>query len=312
MDELLLGLAAALSFVFGWNNSSFLIGNLRGAGSLSFRAALIVSITGLVLGVYLEGSKMASSLVGSLTPTASLSILTATLLVSLVLTLALTLVKLPVSFSMIVVGAFLGASSSSALPVNVGRSTQVVGFWFAAPVLAAVITFAIYTSTTRFVARFGLLTVDSLNRAGAVTSALAVSYTLGANNIGLIYGTTGGASSGPLTPSTMLLILTLATIAGVVILGRSALGGTIGDRMLSLSPQGVSACFIASSLVVWAGTQLALPVSISQCLLGGMLGAAYTKQVTVLNRRLVGETLSLWVVAPVAAFVLAYMLAAAI
>lgn len=304
MDEALLGLALALSFLFGWNNSSFLIGNIRGSGALPFRAALIVSVMGLVAGVLLEGPKMTGALAGSLVPNPSYAVLVATMLVSVVITGALTLVKLPVSFSMVMVGAFLGAGSSAALTIDIARSELIVVFWFVAPVIAAVLTYAIYTGVTKFVVRVGLLTVDSLNRAGAVVSALAVSYALGSNNIGLIYGASGASS----TVQSTLILLALAAVAtlGVLTFGRSALGGTIGDRMLALSPQGVFSAFMASSLVVWAGTQLALPVSISQCLIGGMLGAAYTKEVTVLNRRLVVETTSLWVIAPVAAFLFAF------
>jgi phosphate/sulfate permease len=60
-------------------------------------------------------------------------------------------------------------------------------------------------------------------------------------------------------------------------------------------------------VVVWVGTQFALPVSISQCLLGGMLGAAYSRVLSAVNKRLVAETLSLWVLAPIVSFALAYV-----
>ena len=63
-----------------------------------------------------------------------------------------------------------------------------------------------------------------------------------------------------------------------------------------------------NSLVVWVGTQFALPVSISQCLLGGMLGAAYSRTFSAVNRSLVAETLALWLLAPITAFGLAYAL----
>ncbi len=307
MDEALLGLGLALSFLFGWNNSSFLIGNIRGSGSLPFRASVTLSVVGLLAGALFEGSKMTNTLSGSLITDPGFAVLGATLLVSLVLSAALTLLKLPVSFSMVMAAAFLGSGTSEALQVNVVRSEAVVAFWFLAPVLAALITFAVYAVVTRFVSGYGLLTVDSLNRAGAVVSALAVSYTLGANNIGLIYG---AAVSVPDFQYAEVLLLTLAVAAvlGVLTFGRGALGGTVGDKMLALTPQGVFSAFVASSAVVWVGTQLALPVSISQCLLGGMLGAAYTKEVTILNRKLVGETVSLWVVAPVAAFFFGYAL----
>ena len=308
MDELLVGLAAALCFLFGWNNSSFLIGNLRGAGSLSFFWAIVLSVAGLLVGALLEGSKMAGTLSGSLAPTTTYSVLLSVLVVSVALTLVLTLLDLPVSFSMIMVGAFLGATYASSIPINADRSWEVVGFWFVAPLATALITFGIYDFTANFATRFGILTVDSMNRAGAIVSGLAVSYALGANYIGLFYAGTGVFTSGASVDATVVLILVLAGTVGIVALGRTALGGTMGDRMLTLSPQGVFSAFVSGSMVVWVGTQFGLPVSISQCLLGGMLGAAYSHIVSAVNRKLVGETLSMWVVAPLVAFAAAYML----
>jgi phosphate/sulfate permease len=308
MDSLLVGLAALLCFLFGWNNSSFLIGNLRGAGSLSFVATLSISVLGLVAGVLLEGSKMVHTLSGSLSSSTTSAVLLAVMAVSLMFTFGLTLLDLPVSFSMIMVSAFLGATYSLSLPINIGRSEAVVAFWFAAPVATGVVTYVVYELLTRFASQFSILTVDSLNRAGSVVSGLAVAYVLGANNIGLIYGSTVVSPSSGQVDLEVILLLVLAGILGMVTLGRSALGGVMGDRMLTLSPQGVFAAFVSSALVVWVGTQYGLPVSISQCLLGGMIGAALSRSISAVNVRLVSETLSLWVVAPVVAFALSGLL----
>jgi phosphate/sulfate permease len=305
MDELLVGLAALLSFLFGWNNSSFLIGNLRGSGSLSFSVAVLTAIVGLLIGALLEGSKMAGSLAGSIAPSTTVSAMVATLAVSVVLTLGLTLIDLPVSFSMIMVSAFIGATYRLALPLNASHSELVIAFWFIAPVATAAITATVYLSVGRLVTNAGILTVDALNRTGALVSGLAVSYTLGANNLGLIYGST--LAGQPVAFGLVLALVAFASV-GVVTFGRNALGGNIGDKMLALSPQGVLAAFISSSIVVWFGTQFALPVSISQCLLGGMLGAAYSRAVSSVNNRLVAETLATWVVAPMVAFAAAYVI----
>ena len=305
MDELLIGLAALLSFLFGWNNSSLLIGNLRGSGSTSFTVTVLISVAGLVVGTLLEGSKMVGSLVGSIAPATTSSVMLATLIVSIVLSAGLTLVELPVSFSMIMVGAFMGATLSAALSLNIGHSELVIAFWFIAPAATAVITAFVYSSFTRLVQGLGLIAVDSLNRTGAVISGLAVSYTLGANNLGLFYG--ASLAGLPVNMGIMLGLVAVAAV-GVVTFGRNSLGGVIGDKMLALSPQGVFSAFVSSALVVWAGTQFALPVSISQCLLGGMLGAAYSRAISAVNGRLVAETLALWVVAPLVAAGLAFIL----
>lgn len=306
MDELLVGLAAVLAFVFGWNNSSFLIGNLRGSGTLSYRTTAMISAAGLLVGALFEGPKMAGSLVGALSPSTSVTVLLSTIIVTILLTLAFTLVGLPVSFSVVMVGGFLGGTVASGLQVDAVRSESVILFWFVAPFIVAVFTFVIYSSIRRFVSRLGILAVDSLNRAGAAFSALAVSYALGANNIGLILGGTGGTSGQGVQEVLLTTLLIVSAAAGMLTLGRGSVSGTVGDRMLSLSPQGVFSAFVASSLVVWIGTQLAIPVSISQCLLGGMLGAAYTRSITVLNTRLTLQTVSIWVIAPLLSFVLSY------
>ncbi len=135
-----------------------------------------------------------------------------------------------------------------------------------------------------------------------------MSYTLGANNIGMIFGSTQSGVQGGLSAVEVLLLLTVVAVVGLVTLGRGGVSSTVGDRMLVQSPQGVFSAFLASSAIVWFGTQLAIPVSISQCLLGGMIGAAYTKSVTVLNGKIVRETLAVWVVAPVVSFVLGFVL----
>ena len=311
MDSLLLALAVALSFVFGWNNSSLLIGNVRGSGTLSYGTIIALAVAGLLLGSLLEGPKMVGSLVGSIAPSASVSALLATILVSLALTLAMTLLDLPVSFSMVMVGAFIGATLASDVTLNAARSLQVVAFWFVAPLGTAALTYFIYRGTKSAVSGLGLLAADSLNRSGAFISAFAVSYTLGANNIGMFFGSVGGAS-GLLAEGEDFTLLALAAILGVILLGRNSLGGMVGDRMLALSPQGVFSAFVASSILVWTGTQLALPVSITQCLIGGMLGAAFTRHVSIVNTRLVAETVSLWVLAPVVALGLAFLLALAL
>jgi len=306
MDSYLVGLAVCLGFLFGWNNGAFLFGNLIGSGTATVRTAFAISVAGLVLGVVFEGQKLYSGLVGSLAPSATDAVMLTTFLVVAVFTLSLTLMRLPVSMSMVMVAAFLGSSFSSANPINAGRSAEVVLFWFAAPLATAALTFITYTWLTDFLARFGILAVDSLNRAGSGFGALLVSYALGANNVGLIIGSAGGAA-GPLGYEVVAAV-TIAAVVGTAVSTRSSVSGTIGDRMLSLSPQGVITAFAASAALVWVGTQFAIPVSITQCLLGGMLGAAYTKSIAVLNGRLTAETVSVWVVAPVLAFVAGYLL----
>ncbi len=304
-SDLVLALGVLLAFVFGWNNSSFLIGSGEGSGSLTLREALIVSSAGLLLGVVLEGSQMLRSLSGSVTPTAGDQVVVVALVVSLLMTFVLSTAKLPVSFSMAIVGAFAGAAYGSSLPLNGPRLEGIAAFWFISPLLAAALAFLFYRIIVRSTSGLSLLAVDGASRYGVIVTSLIIAYVLGANNVGLIYGM---ALNGAPASEGLLLLLVVVAVAGMVALGRGAISGTIGDRLLGLSPFGVVATFLSSAVLIWVGTQFAIPISISQCLLGGMFGAAFTKQTSAINTRLAAESIVMWVAVPLGAFLLGLLL----
>jgi PiT family inorganic phosphate transporter len=305
-------LAGILTFVFGWNNSSILIGNERGSGTLSGRESTILCSIGIILGVALEGSKMRGSLGGTITGQATDAVVLATLVVSIVLTLGLTLSAIPVSFSNTMVGAFAGAAFASSLVLRVGDLAAILLFWVVAPIATMAVTFLGYRLIERASANWSLLSVDAFNRAGVGLVSLALAYVLGANNVGLIYGTAFGTAGGqPASfggPLPLVIALAAVAIVAMALFGKGGVAGTVGDKLLSLSPQGVLAAFGGTITVMWIATQLGVPISVSQCLIGGMFGAAFTKKIAVVNRRLSLEVVSSWVVIPLAAFALAAIL----
>jgi phosphate/sulfate permease len=313
MDETVaLLLAGILTFVFGWNNSSILIGNQRGSGTLSGRESSILCSIGIILGVAIEGSKMQGSLGGAIAGQATDAVVLATLVVSIVLTLGSTLAAIPVSFSNTMVGAFAGAAFASSLVLRAGDLATVLVFWGVAPLATMAVTFAGYRLIERGTSGLSLLSVDAFNRAGVGLVSLALAYVLSANNIGLIYGTAfttaGGEPSSLGGALPLVLALAAASIVAMAVFGRGNVAGTVGDRLLSLSPQGVLAAFSGTIIMMWIATQLAIPISVTQCLIGGMFGAAFTKKIAIVNRRLSLEVVSSWAVIPLAAFALAAIL----
>jgi inorganic phosphate transporter, PiT family len=311
MDEYLpLLLAGILTFVFGWNNSSILIGNGRGSGTLSGLESTILCSIGMVLGVALEGSKMSNSLGGIIAIQPADSTLLATLVASIVLTFGLTLARIPVTFSATMVGAFAGAAFALSEPIKVGDLATIFAFWLLAPLATVAATFVCYKAIQKATSNLSLLSVDAFNRAGVGLVSLALAYVLSANNLGMIYETAAGGSDPPTAGSELTLFsLAAVAIAGLAVFGRGGVAGTVGDRLLSLSPHGVLAAFCGTIIMMWVATQFAVPISVTQCLIGGMFGAAFTKKVSIVNRRLSMEVVASWVVIPVAAFALALVLA---
>jgi PiT family inorganic phosphate transporter len=309
IDTELMVLAGVLAFIFGWNNSSLLIGNIRASGSFGTRGAVALAVVGLLAGVVVAGSEMLKSLDGSLAPSSPEAGLVATFVISIALTAGLTLLKLPATFSGIMVGSFLGAATALHLTVNVNQVLLVVSFWFLAPLISGVIAFVLRKATSSLLIGLSLVGVDSFNRLAILGTSLAVAFVLGANNIGLIAGTAlGGASSGgvPLAAG-----LALVAALGAALLGKDHVSDTVGDKMLSLSPQGVFSVFAGAAIAVMAGTQLHIPLSIGESVLGGMFGAAYSQRTTVINRRVATVTLGMWLVTPLLALLAAFVMAAA-
>jgi phosphate/sulfate permease len=309
IDLLLVLLAGALAFIFGWNNSSLLIGNIRASGSFGVKAAVIVSVAGLLVGAVIEGPKMLKSLNGSVAYSSPEIGLAITLGLSIAFTVGLTFLKLPAAFSGIMVGSFLGAAVTLHLAVNEGQILLIVSFWFIAPLIAGIIAFVLRRATSTMLSGVSLVSVDSFNRVAILGASLAIAFVLGANNVGLIAGTAvGGGASG----EGALVAVGMAVIAalGAALLGKGHVSDTIGDKMLSLSPQGVFAVFAGATIAVIIGTQLRVPMSIGQTILGGMFGSAYSQRTTVINRRVASVTLGMWIVTPLLAFAAGYLLAA--
>lgn len=308
IDPLLVLFAGALAFIFGWNNSSLLIGNIRASGSLGVRGAVVVSVVGLLGGAVIEGPKMLKSLDGSVASSSPEVGLVITFGLAVVFTVGLTLLKLPATFSGIMVGSFLGAVTALRLAINGGQVLLIVSFWFIAPLIAGLIAFVLHRAASAFLPRVSLVGVDSFNRVAIVGTSLAVAFVLGANNVGLMAGTAvGGGAAGE---GTMVAVgMALVAALGAATLGRGHVSDTIGDRMLSLSPQGVFAVFAGAAIAVIIGTQLQVPMSIGESVLGGMFGSAYSQRTTVINRRVASLALGMWIATPLVAFAAGFLVA---
>jgi len=306
MIEPLLPLAGILAFVFGWNNSSFLIGNMRASGTLGARAAVLVSVVGLLVGTLVEGPRMLRGLDGSLAAASPETGLATTFALSIAFTVGLTLLKLPASFSGIMVGSFVGAATALGLAVSTNQLILIVSFWFIGPVVAALAAFLLRKAASRIVSGLSLVGMDSFSRVGVIGGSLAVAFVLGANNIGLMAGTASGGDAAEGTATAALLAA--VAVVGTVAFGKGRVSDTIGDRMLSLSPQGVFAVFAGAASTVLVGTLLQVPMSIGESVLGGMFGAAYSQRTTLINRRVASISIGMWLVTPLMAFALGFLL----
>lgn len=290
-------LLALASFVFGWNNSSLVKGALVGPRFFGYRKATIITAAGLLAGVLLEGGKMERSLVGDLVPRVGphgeLAILFATLLLLIVFTS----LRLPVSLSNCLVGAVAGAAVASGLSFNQGYLLLIVVSWTIIPFLSAILSAASYRIIRRFLFEVDLLGADLVTRLLLLVAVVYSAYSLGANNLGAftsIIDVGDNQGAGVLIPA----------VAGFLLLGKGVTF-RFSDDIVQVGGVRMAAAFFASSILVWFFTQAAIPVSLTQAIVGGIVGVGLSTKPSIVNSKLVFEILGSWALVAGLGFALA-------
>jgi phosphate/sulfate permease len=266
-------------FAFGWNNSGLTTGNL--SNLVSYKLALTLTVAGVFAGLLILGGKMSSSIIGKLVSTnISSSAIFAAVIVSVVLLILLTIFRLPVSLSNCVVGSFVGAALASQIPINVGFLIMIVGSWLAAPFLCAILAIIAYGVVVKLEGSLALSTVSTINRMLLVIAVFYVSFTLGANNIGLIVSFAKNNLSGSSVFLEVSIFLT--TALGMILFGKS-IAKVVGDKIVGLSQVKTLAAMLGSAIITSLFTALSVPVSLTQVVIGGMLGAGVAHRPSIVN-----------------------------
>ena len=306
LSYILLPLLLVFGFAFGWNNSGLTTGNL--SNLVNYNLALVLTIAGVFAGLLLLGQKMSSSIIGKLVSTGIPdSAILAGVVVSVTLLIILTILHQPVSLSNGVVGAFLGAALASKSSINWSFLSEIVGSWIAAPFLCALVTILAYEIVVKLESGLALSTVSLINRMLLVIAVFYVSFTLGANNIGLIVSF---AKNDPLSGSGVLLEVAvfLTTTLGMILFGKS-IAKVVGDKIVGLSQIKTLSTMLGAAIIASLFTALAVPLSLTQVVIGGMLGAGAAHRPSVVNVREILTLILGWTIVTVVSTGLAFGLA---
>ncbi len=292
-------LAAIVSFIIAANNSSGSVSTLYGARIISYRNAALMAGFFVMLGTVLEGWKMSGAIDGGLlTVSLTLEMSMLVLLSLIVLMFIFTLLAMPMSASQVMVGSILGVASAFLLQINTEFTFFVVASWginFLASLLLALIIYMLMARLTRHMHVFSL---SKFYTVSLIISSAFMAYTLGANTIGLIAS---------LNLSWISVATTgVSAMLGTIILGRRT-AITVGNKITNLDPPRAFAAQIAGAIIVELFTQLHFPVSITQAIIGGVIGTGLVKGYHELNRKTVKSLMISWSIAPLVGFVLTYL-----
>ena len=264
--------AIMLGWGLGANDAANVFGPPVASRLVPYRWATIVSGIFVVIGAVTGGAAgletIGSLNAGATNLTSSLSVLGGAISVAL-----MTYLGLPVSTSQAVVGGILGISLLNNT-VNWSALVKIIICWVTTPIGALGFGYVMYKA---FAPVFSKIKSPALQDRILVIAAWIIgaygSYSLGANNVANVTGAFVGTL---LNVQSAALIGGLSIAFGIITYSWKVMM-TVGKKIIELDHFSSLISIFAESITVWIYALIGVPVSTSQAIVGGVLGAGLAR-----------------------------------
>ncbi|HNU23619.1 MAG TPA: inorganic phosphate transporter [Mesotoga sp.] len=281
---------------FGWtlgrNDAANIYGTTVTSGILKYRSAALISSFAVLVGAILGGAggmQTLSSLSSHTLLSASVNAAAAGISV-----LLLNRLGLPVSSSQAVVGSVVGIGLLSG-SVDWLVVLKIVSCWITTPLVAAIVALFLYTLIgVAFKRVRSILVQDILLKSLAVIVGGFGSFALGANNVANITGTFADI----IGVEKAVLIGGLSISAGAIMFSKRVMY-TIGTKIVALESFASVIALLAQSLTVLIYAFIGVPVSVSQAIVGAVIGVGLARGSRNFDARLLKRIVFGWVSTPV-------------
>ncbi|MEM0151626.1 MAG: inorganic phosphate transporter [Thermoplasmata archaeon] len=274
-------LVLILSLIISGNNSSLILGPLRSSGIMRGFFASIFVASFISLGFILEGEKMLISIsiitFGNIVP---LYILVSTLIIFILFSIF----SVPLSAGMVFSGALMGF----ALYYKTLNAFIWIIFlsWIVSFLISILISYYIYK---KFSKRRRNILNSKYSIIFFIFSSAMLSYSLGANTFGFLYAIDRGFSS--------FIAIILGVFIGTIFFNYITYS-TVKKSIVRLTRERAIVTNFSSFFVLESFTQFHLPVSITQNVIGSLVGTGISKGYNELNLRKVNQLIFSWAVTP--------------
>jgi PiT family inorganic phosphate transporter len=294
-----------LGWGIGANDTANTFGPQVGANVISYRRAIALAAAFALLGAILEGEKVFPTLGGLTRLSLELSVIAA--LAAGISMHVMTVLGIPVSSSHAIAGALIASGLLQGRGVHLPTVVKLASSLLAAPVGAAVIAFVLYRVLLNLSAgRLGtLLVFQQVIRYSAVAVGCYASYALGSNNVG--NAVAPFVAVGLIAPAPAAVLGGLAIAGGVLTYSKNVIM-TVGNNITALDPASALVAALGTALTTHLFTQLAIPVSTSQAIVGAVIGVGLTRGMVAVNRRVFWMIPASWVVSILGSGAVAYLL----
>ncbi len=292
-----------LGWSLGANDSANIFGTGYATGLIKYRTAIWLTAVFVMIGAVMEGAKC-MGVVGDLSRITAIDAFYCALAGAITMT-ALTLFAIPASCSQAIIGAVIGAGILSST-ADFSKLYKIVACWVFTPICALFIAYLLHRVLGYLINK----TITSLAKRSLLYSAgiLVVgcygSYALGANNVANVTGLYVG--SGVLSTEMAALLGGLSIAFGVLTYSRKVMD-TVGKGIVPLDPFSALVTVFAEALSLHLFTQIGVPVSSSQAIVGAVVGVGLVGDVQTVSLKMLARISIGWIMTPVSGGVLAYL-----
>jgi len=300
-----------LGWGIGANNAANMFGTAVGTNSVKYKTAVILVAVFVTVGASLEGYKLYHGyrFVGKEVTFSQAAVCTFAAAASIIFQ---TYLGIPTSTTQNAVGGVMGISILSVGMAGVDWMKLLVWLfcWILLPVIAGIVSYAGVKAIGYVIQRTvkNMLLLNLVYKIGLIVCGCYGAYAMGANNVVVTTGPFFQAGFfGDQTHFHAVIAATLGGVSmavGALMYGKNVMM-TVGKEITTLDPFSALIAVLSHSLVVHFFTQLHVPVSSSQAIVGAVAGVGLVRGVSTVNAKKLWAILSAWFLSPVISALLA-------
>ena len=301
MSWIFISSGAFLGWALGANDAANVFGTAVGTRVIRFRTAVCICAAAILIGAIREGQYGIGKL-GGYAAINSVNTGLAAFVVMLAAGLTVTVftfMKLPVSTSQCVIGSIIGWGLSHGT-ADFSETASFVSAWVVTPFGSMVACFILCKMYEMFVESKikGLAQLDFIIKAGYMVSGALASYSLGASNVANatgIYLNVPGIFDSAFQAA---LVGGIAIALGVLTYSKPVMF-TVGEGITQLSPVSGFLVVLSCIFIVYPYALIGIPVSVSQAVIGAVIGAGLVKGVRMVKFRVLKNIALAWFATPI-------------
>ncbi len=300
-----------LGWGIGANNAGNMFGTAVGTNALRYKTAVILVAIFCIVGAVFEGPKLYHGYTFAESTTMTQALICT--FAAAITVVAQTYLGVPTSTSQTAVGGLMGIAilSSGIAGVNWIKLLSWLFCWVVLPLGSGSIGFLAMRFVGPLINRLvkNLELLNFIYKIGLVVFGCYGSYTLGANNVVVTTGPFfhAGFFGDPSVHRAAVIAAAVGGVSlalGALTYGRNVMR-TIGKDITTLDPFSALVAVLAHSLAMHIFTELHVPVSSSQAIVGAVAGVGFSKGMTMVNSKMLYSIFSAWFLSPVASALLA-------